>query len=99
MKEHYIAGDWWVLCQQCHRKMRASQSTKRWDNLIVHKDPAEGCFETRHPQEFVRAVPDSLPLPFVSPDNDGIDIEVTIDSSVTDAPYNQIPNGTFGNYD
>lgn len=94
-KEYYKPGDWWLLCDQCQRKMRYSQSTKRWDGLIVHADPNEGCFETRHPQEFVRAVRDNFPLPITRPDNDGIDLEVSISSLVTDAAWAQIPTGTF----
>lgn len=108
-KEHYIPGDWWLLCDQCQRKMRFSASTKRWDGLIVHSDPNEGCFETRHPQEFVRSVPDQHPLPVVRPDNDGVDMgtsvtladDYTFDGSFTvhtiidNAAWNDIPEGTF----
>lgn len=61
----YRPGDWWVVCDQCGRKGYASQMTKRWDGLIVHAAPEEGCYETRHPQEFVRSVKDNAPLPFI----------------------------------
>lgn len=77
----YIPGEWWVLCDVCQRKARSSEVTKRWDGLIVHADPEEGCFETRHPQEFIRPVRDNYPLPFVRPDNEGIDAVETIDCS------------------
>ena len=71
--EGYIPGDWWVLCDVCQRKVRSSKVTKRWDGLLVHADPNEGCWEPRHPQEFVRAVRDNFPLPFVRPDNEGLE--------------------------
>jgi len=46
----WIKGDHWVICDVCGFKVRASQSLKRWDGLLVcHKD-----WETRHPQEDVR---------------------------------------------
>ena len=88
--EGYIPGDWWVLCDVCQRKMRASKATKRWDGLIVHADPNEGCWETRHPQEFVRPVKDNFPLPFVRPDNEGVEATLAIDCSchyLTIVPY------------
>lgn len=99
MKEYYKPGDYWMLCDQCQLKMRASESGKRWDGLIVHKDPKRGCMESRHPQEFVRAVPDQKPLPVVRPDNDGLEPTVEISALVTGAAYNTIPSGTFGDYD
>ena len=98
-KEYYKPGDHWLICDQCARKMRYSASTRRWDGLIVHKDPNEGCFETRHPQDFVRARPDNKPPAVIRPEPTDIETEVTIDSSVENAAYNQIPSGTFGNYD
>ena len=94
-KEHYIPGDWWVLCDACQRKVRASQVTKDWKGRIVHADPNEGCFETRHPQEFVRAVKDNHPLPFVRPDNDGEDLPFEVHALIENADWAQIPEGTF----
>lgn len=91
----YKPGDHWLLCDQCQRKMRFSQSTKRWDGLIVHRDPSEGCWETRHPQDFVRPVKDNFPLPVVRPDNDGIDGAFTPHSIISTAAWAVIPTGTF----
>lgn len=46
----YIAGDHWVICDECGFKVRSSQTRLRWDNrLVCLKD-----WEPRHPQEFVR---------------------------------------------
>ena len=46
----YVAGDHWVLCDECGFKVRSSQTKMRWDNLrVCLKD-----WEPRHPQEFVR---------------------------------------------
>jgi hypothetical protein len=74
----YIKGEWWVLCDQCQRSMLASKAAKRWDGAIVHADPNEGCWETRHPQEFVRPVRDQFPLPFTRPDNEGLEPTLTV---------------------
>lgn len=46
----YVAGDHWVICDECGFKVRSSQTRLRWDNrLVCLKD-----WEPRHPQEFVR---------------------------------------------
>lgn len=61
----YIAGDFWRICDSCGFKVRASQTKKRWDNLVVCMDD----WEPQHPQDFVRgradrqAVPDPRPEP------------------------------------
>lgn len=71
----YKAGDWWVLCDVCSRKRYASEVKKRWDGLMV----CEEDYETRHPQEFVRAINDQKPLPFVRPDNEGLEATLAVD--------------------
>jgi len=92
----YIPGEWWVLCDACQRKTYASKVARRpTDGLLVHADPNEGCWESRHPQEFVRAVPDNGPLPFVRPNNDGIDGDFTVHSIIENAAWAVIPTGTF----
>lgn len=88
---NYKHGDWYAICDQCGRRAFASQMTKRWDNKMVHKDPSMGCFETRHPQDFVRAVgPDPKPLPWTRPDSDGIEPTLAINCDAhyfVDIPY------------
>ena len=62
---------------------------------MVHAAAHFGCFETRHPQDFVRPVKDNPPLPFTRTEPEDVEIEVDIIDAVTDAPHNQIPSGTF----
>ena len=71
------SGDWLAVCDQCGMKAFASQLTKRWDGYMVHKEERFGCWETRHPQEFVRAVPDNHPLPWTRPEPADLDIGPT----------------------
>ena len=68
----YIRGDFWRICDVCGFKCRSSETSKRWDGLIVCRED----FETRHPQDFVRGrldrqnVPDPRPEPadvFIDP--------------------------------
>jgi hypothetical protein len=64
-KEYYKPGDHWVIDDRTGRKIRASESKREWNGLIVHKDG----WEPRHPQDLVRgrldrmAVPDARPRP------------------------------------
>lgn len=95
MKEYYIPGEWWVICDQCGRKLRASKMAKRWDGLMVHADPAEGCMETRHPQDFVRGVDDSNPLPFTRVEPADVEVTFTVHEIIENAEWAQIPTGTF----
>lgn len=61
----YIPGDFWRICDRSGRKVRASQTIKQWDGLIVAREE----YEDRHPQDFVRgrkdeqSVPDPRPEP------------------------------------
>lgn len=65
MSNNYRAGDYYVICDVCGFKIRASETRRRWDNLrVCTKD-----WESRHPQDFVRGrrdrqrVPDPRPEP------------------------------------
>jgi hypothetical protein len=45
----YIPGTHWQLCDECGRKIRSTESRKRWDGMVVcQKD-----WEPRHPQELL----------------------------------------------
>lgn len=59
----FIPGDWNLICDVCGTKVKASQSKRRWDGLIVcPKD-----FEFRHPQDFLRSKIDKIAVPFSRP--------------------------------
>lgn len=76
---NYKHGDWLAICDQCGRRAFASELTDRWDGKKVHRHEKYGCFETRHPQDFVRAPgPDPKPVPFTRPDNDGIEATLEV---------------------
>jgi hypothetical protein len=52
--ERYIPGDNWIIDDQSGLKIRASKARLQWDGQLVH----ERHFDPRHPQDFVRAIPD-----------------------------------------
>lgn len=84
MKKNWFAsGDWNFICEVCGFKRKASDGLERWDGLMVCKPTLKpGCWETRHPQELIRPVPDQQKLPWTRPES-------------TDT-YVQLPNMTAG---
>lgn len=62
-KNHFISGEWNLTCDVCSKKIKAHEARQRWDGFIVC--PAD--FETRHPQDFVKARQDKITVPFTRP--------------------------------
>ena len=62
-KNYYIPGEFNVTCDVCSKKIKANEAKQRWDGFIVC--PAD--FETRHPQDFVKAKTDKITVPFTRP--------------------------------
>ena len=60
-----VKGEWLAQCDVCDFRFHASDLKKRWDDLMVCKDD----WEIRHPQDFVRGVPDNQNVPWSRPDN------------------------------
>ena len=56
-------GDWNATCDMCGKKFKSSMLKKRWDGAMVC--PPD--WETRHPQDFVRSVPDAQTPPYTRP--------------------------------
>lgn len=56
----YNSGDWNLTCDVCSKKIKASDSLKRWDGLVVCPDD----WEPRHSQDFVRARNDKISVPY-----------------------------------
>lgn len=65
MRKHwdYKPGDWWLLCDSCGKKIKASHSRHRWDGYIV----CDSCFEPRHTLDFVKAKEDKIVVPYTRP--------------------------------
>ena len=51
MADNYKPGDHWVIDDQTGQKVRASETQRQWNGLVVDRRN----FETRHPQELIRA--------------------------------------------
>jgi len=62
-------SDWNALCDVCGFKRKSSQTIRRWDGLQVCSPVVkQGCWEPRHPQDFIRPIPDQQALPWTRPD-------------------------------
>ena len=63
-KADYLAlGDWNVVCFECGHKFKASMMKKHWQGYYVCPEH----WEPRHPQDFVKGVPDNQTAPWVQP--------------------------------
>lgn len=71
MGNHYVKGDWNAVCSMCGRKRKASQMVRNWQGLW--RCPEHN--EERHPQDFVRGVPDNPSVPWAQPP---IDIDILV---------------------
>lgn len=57
-------GDWNAICDKCGMKYKASTMRTQWDNLFV----CRGCFDVRHPQDFVQGIPEDQTVSIARPD-------------------------------
>lgn len=65
----FTSGDWNFICDVCGVKRKASQGQERWDGLMVCMPTIKaGCWETRHPQDLIRPIPDQQKLPWTRPE-------------------------------
>ena len=62
-KNHFVSGEFNLLCDVCSKKIKASDAKQRWDGLIVC--PSD--FEHRHEQDYVKARTDKITVPFTRP--------------------------------
>lgn len=86
-------GKWNVICDRCGFKFKSDEVMQEWTGLIVCR---KKCFETRHPQDFVRPVKDDQSVPFTRPEAPDQFVSVTYDT-VTGTHEYTIPSGTFTN--
>lgn len=94
MKKHwnYKPGDWWVLCDVCGKKLKASHSRHRWDGLIV----CDTCYEPRHSLDFVKAGIDKISVPFTRPQPQDVFISVPYIVPLSCTPMNSVGQADIG---
>lgn len=65
------SGTYNVICDRCGFKFKNHQLQKEWTGAMVcHGPGTNDCWEPRHPQEFIKAIPDNKQLPFTRTDAD-----------------------------
>lgn len=82
-----ILGDWNAICDQCGFKYKASDMMARWDGNMV----CRACWEPRHPQDFIRSVPDQQRVAWVRPAATDTFVEGSTCSTSTAIPGWAIP--------
>ena len=75
-KADYLAeGDWNATCYLCGRKAKASDLVRHWQGFYCHPwHPGIA----RHPQDFVRAVPENQAAPWIQSFGDTYALEAII---------------------
>ena len=82
---NYRSGDWWVICDVCGIKIKASKSRHRWDGFVVcDKD-----FEHRHSQDFIKVRQDKITVPFMRPRPEDTFTDVTYLDTLTCTPMSR----------
>ena len=62
--DYYLEGTWNFRCQECFKKMKATEALRRWDDYWVGPE----CWEIRNPQDFTRGIPDNQSVPWSTGD-------------------------------
>jgi hypothetical protein len=55
--DFFAAGSYNAVCDQCGGVFKAYDILLQWDNARV----CQSCYDPRHPQDFVRPIPDPKP--------------------------------------
>lgn len=72
--DYYKPGDFNRICDRCGLKRKASETREEWNGKIVC---ADGCFEERHPQDFVRGKYDDQRVDKPRPDTEPVYVSPT----------------------
>ena len=70
---------WWksgeinAICDQCSFKFKMSELRRQWNGLMTCPD----CYDTQHPQERIRPIPDQKKLPWTRPEAEDVFVDVT----------------------
>ena len=62
--DFFDPGSWNAVCYECGRTRKASDLKKHWQGYFVCPEH----WEERHPQDFVRGVPDIQSVPWSQPE-------------------------------
>ena len=84
-RNHFVSGESNAICDRCGQKLKSGVMRTAWNGLFV----CPPCFETRQPQDFVKARYDKITVPITRPrPNDAF-----IDVPYIDTGNTTIPSG------
>ena len=78
--DYYKSGTYNGICDRCGSKFKFSDLKLEWDGLYVCT--ANGCWEARQPQDYVKGVRDDMAVPVSRPDQPAVFLD-TIWTEVT----------------
>lgn len=61
----YVHGAWNAICDSCGFQKKSFELRRRWDGFMVCADT---CWETDHPQKYLRVEEEEVNLPFTRPE-------------------------------
>jgi hypothetical protein len=71
----YEPGQWLAICQRCGGQHKARKLRLEWTGLrVCHGEGTRGCWEKRHPQDFVKGKADKQAPPWTSPRPEDSDV-------------------------
>lgn len=96
---NFELGKWLVICDRCGFQRKNDEVIKTWDSFIVCKPEVKtGCFEHRHPLDFIRSTPDDMSVPFTRPSQTETFVTgVTYVAVSVGTQDTTIPSGNSGN--
>lgn len=62
-RNYYVSGQYNYICDSCGQKLKSGVAKLRWDGFRVCGD----CWESRHPQDFVKTRADNQSIPWSRP--------------------------------
>ena len=68
--DYYRSGTYNGICDRCGSKFKFSDLKLEWDGLYVCT--ANGCWEPRQPQDYVKGVRDDMSVPVSRPDQPNV---------------------------
>ena len=74
-------GDYNAICDRCGSKFKFSDLKLEWDGLYVCT--ANGCWEPRQPQDYVKGVRDDMSVPVSRPDQPNVFLDTIYSNPIT----------------
>ena len=78
--DYYRSGTYNGICDRCGSKFKFSDLKLEWDGLYVCT--ANGCWEPRQPQDYVKGVRDDMAVPVSRPDQPAVYVDTIISNPV-----------------